>query len=148
MALSAADLDLLMDVATNVRSKCGRAAEWHILVRPDGRVGNKVVVPDVAGWRCERLQQMPRDAAIDVVPDWVCLLLRRDRRYRERLVQAMSYQFAGVVWMWRLFADDGVVESMKNDGRTWAVVSVHGDDVARVEPFEEVVFEFDRLFVT
>jgi hypothetical protein len=52
----------------------GARAGWILLVEPGVALPSVDVdelSPDVAGWRRERLPELP-DGLIDVVPDWVC----------------------------------------------------------------------------
>ena len=52
---------------------------WVILVEPELHFfpggEREVVVPDLAGWRRERLPQPPDEPAITVPPDWVCEII-------------------------------------------------------------------------
>ena len=49
---------------------------WWILPEPGIELPNTPEIsPDVAGWKRERMPELPADAAITVVPDWVCEIL-------------------------------------------------------------------------
>src|SRR5262249_47936440 len=51
----------------------GGPGGWWILVEPGIELANTPEIsPDVAGFRRERLPQLPSDAPIRIVPDWVC----------------------------------------------------------------------------
>src|SRR5437667_2870051 len=63
----------------------GGPGGWRILDEPELHLGRDVVVPDIAGWRRERLPALPEAAFFTVAPDWVCEILspsteRTDRR--------------------------------------------------------------------
>src|SRR5687767_8112756 len=45
---------------------------WWILREPEVHLGAHVLVPDLVGWRSERLDLDPDAPHVDVVPDWVC----------------------------------------------------------------------------
>ena len=45
---------------------------WRILVEPELHLGRHVVVPDLAGWRRERMPRLPETAYFPLAPDWVC----------------------------------------------------------------------------
>ncbi len=102
------------------------------------------VVPHVAAWRRDRLPSLPATGAIDVVPDWACEVIRRE--VAQWITRMDLYRRAGVAWLWRVFADDGVLESFENIGPHWRMEGVHGDDVARIAPFTAIAFECDRMF--
>lgn len=57
---------------------------WWILDEPEVHfeVKTVVVVPDLAGWRRERLSKMPDTAYFTVFPDWVCEI--EDDLYKKR----------------------------------------------------------------
>ncbi len=43
--------------------------------QPKIRVGHRIIVPSIAGWRRERVSNL---ATSDVVPDWACIMLSPD----------------------------------------------------------------------
>src|SRR5579883_556917 len=45
---------------------------WVILDEPELHLQGDVVVPDIAGWRRERMPEVPAGAYFDLAPDWVC----------------------------------------------------------------------------
>src|SRR5213596_704533 len=45
---------------------------WWILFEPELHFGQNVLVPDLAGWRRERLPAIPDAAALALPPDWAC----------------------------------------------------------------------------
>jgi Uma2 family endonuclease len=46
-----------------------------ILDEPELHLARDVVVPDLAGWRRERMPQLPTDKAYFDAPDWACEVL-------------------------------------------------------------------------
>ena len=58
------------------RGQTGSGGRW-ILIEPEIHFirDTEVVVPDLAGWRRERMPAIPRDHRFEVVPDWVCEIL-------------------------------------------------------------------------
>src|SRR5437867_3814671 len=45
---------------------------WWILDEPELHLGDDVVVPDLAGWRRERMPVLPDVVGFTLAPDWVC----------------------------------------------------------------------------
>lgn len=46
---------------------------WILLDEPELHLGDAVLVPDLAGWRRERMPHVPEDlVAFELAPDWVC----------------------------------------------------------------------------
>ena len=47
---------------------------------PELHLGEDIVVPDVAGWRRERLPRIPETWDAVIAPDWVCETLADSTR--------------------------------------------------------------------
>jgi hypothetical protein len=43
---------------------------WVILNEPEIHIGGQVMVPDLAGWRRERMPQIPDAPFFELAPDW------------------------------------------------------------------------------
>ncbi|WP_375457855.1 Uma2 family endonuclease [uncultured Enterovirga sp.] len=68
----------------------GGPGGWVFIVEPELHLGHQVVVPDLAGWRRERLTELPDTAYLETAPDWVCEVLspstaRVDRGAKRRI---------------------------------------------------------------
>ena len=55
----------------------GGPGGWVILDEPELHLGEDVVVPDLAGWRRERMPEIPSAAFVTLAPDWLCEALSR-----------------------------------------------------------------------
>jgi hypothetical protein len=71
-----------------------------ILDEPEVHLAEHVVVPDIAGWRRERLPELPSDAFITVASDWICEALspataRFDRTRNCRSMHASAFPTSG-----------------------------------------------------
>jgi hypothetical protein len=53
----------------------GGPGGWVILVEPEVKLGEDVVVPDLAGWKKERYPTTGETNWISITPDWVCEVL-------------------------------------------------------------------------
>ncbi len=53
----------------------GDPGGWVILFEPELHLRGEALVPDVAGWRRERLPELPESGALTLAPDWVCEVL-------------------------------------------------------------------------
>lgn len=124
------------------------APGWWILPEPDWKLGpRRLLRPDVAGWRRERLPELP-DGAIDIAPDWVCEIPSADRLDHDLKFKAGVYLQQRVPWYWVAHAEGGVVQVLRNTGAEWAVhATFTRGDVARIPPFEEVEIAVGRLFL-
>lgn len=53
----------------------GGPGGWILLDEPELHLGEDVVVPDLAGWRRERLPEVKDVPALTLAPDWICEVL-------------------------------------------------------------------------
>src|SRR5215212_4295954 len=63
---------LLMVIGPPFHFGAGGPGGWWILIEPELHFGRNVLVPDLAGWRQERMPEVPKSHVFSVVPDWVC----------------------------------------------------------------------------
>src|SRR5664279_1268636 len=63
---------LAMDIGPPYDRGRGGPGGWWILHRPELHLGDDVLVPALAGWRRERMPEIPNDHRFVVEPDWVC----------------------------------------------------------------------------
>lgn len=138
---------LVMDIGSAFHRGRGGPGGWFILVKPELHLGDDVVVPDLAGWRRERLGAVPKTPAITVHPDWVCEVLSPSTALVDRRVKLKLYAREQVSHVWLL---DPVVRSLevyRLDGDGYRAVGTWGDtDVARLEPFAAIELELAALW--
>jgi Uma2 family endonuclease len=115
------------------------AGGWHILFEPEIHLGAEVFVPDLAGWRRERVPELPDAAWMDIAPDWVCEALSPSNAWFDRGVKLPKYARYGVRHAWVVDAERQVVEVKREHERQWLEVAIHRMDAPfRAEPFEEL----------
>src|SRR5437667_6517507 len=69
---------------------------WWILYEPELHFGEDVLVPDLAGWRRERMPVFPSVAAFELAPDWVCEVLSPSTARIDRARKLHVYAREGV----------------------------------------------------
>ena len=74
----------------------GGPGGWWILDEPELHLGEHIVVPDLAGWRRERLAALPEEAFFSLAPDWVCEVLSPSTESIDRRRKLPIYAEAGV----------------------------------------------------
>lgn len=127
----------------------GGPGGWVILAEPELHLGATpdILVPDLAGWRRERMPEMPDAAYFDLSPDWVCEVLSPKTARRDRLQKLPVYAREGVGHAWLVDADEKHVEVYRLDGETYRFLGgASGDEEATLEPFEAVPLELAALW--
>jgi Uma2 family endonuclease len=137
------------DVLVRFARERGGPGGWSVLRRVELHLGEHdprsvVAVPDLSGWRKERMPQPPLTAAVQLSPDWVCEILSPGaaNARRDRVLKADAYHRAGVQWMWIVDPVVRTIEVMERTDAGWLRVHTHdGDGEARLPPFEAVAFD-------
>lgn len=120
---------------------------WIFMTGPELHFGADVVVPDIAGWRRERMQKQPEKAYIELSPDWVCEILSPATAKLDRGPKRDIYGNAGVAHMWLLDPEERVLEAFQLTAGKWLLVGVAtGSDDVRLPPFDAISFSLDVLF--
>jgi Uma2 family endonuclease len=80
----------------------GGPGGWVILTEPELHLGVEpdVLVPDLAGWRRERMPVMPEVAFFTLAPDWVCEVLSPSTQRHDRHGKMPVYQRERVAHVW------------------------------------------------
>jgi Uma2 family endonuclease len=125
----------------------GGPGGWWILDEPECHLGAHVLVPDLAGWRRERMSTIPDGAWFELAPDWVCEILSPTTARLDRVDKMPIHAEAGVSHLWLLDPVLRTLEAYRRDGAHWILLGSHADqDVVRIEPFDAVALELGSLW--
>jgi Uma2 family endonuclease len=125
----------------------GGPGGWVILDEPELHIVGQVMVPDLAGWRRERMPEIPDVAFFELAPDWVCEVLSPSTAALDRTRKRHHYGRAGIRHLWLLDPVPQTLEAYRLDGEAWTLVaSVAGDTKARIEPFDAVELDLAVLW--
>lgn len=120
---------------------------WLILDEPEVHILGDVLVPDVAGWRRERLTGPIEGAAMTIAPDWVCEILSPSTERFDRHQKMPRYALAGVAHAWLVDPASKRLEVYELDGTAWLRVEEHaGDAIIHARPFDAVAIELAPLW--
>ncbi|EYF02642.1 Uma2 family endonuclease [Chondromyces apiculatus] len=106
------------------------------------------LVPDLAGWRKERLPVLPTTATFTLRPDWVCEILSRSTASHDRFRKMPIYAREGVTWVWLIDPMERSLEVRRlgPDGKWVIETTADGSLTVRAPPFEELEFSLDLLW--
>jgi Uma2 family endonuclease len=127
----------------------GGPGGWWILDEPELHFGRQVLVPDLAGWRCERAPGLfERDEPFfELVPDWVCEVLSPSTASLDRGRKLSLYHQEGVSHAWLVDPRAHTLEVYRRGARDWRLAARHGgEDVVRAEPFDAEPLDLGRLW--
>ena len=125
----------------------GGPGGWIILDEPELHLGGDVLVPDLAGWRRERMLELPDAAAFDLAPDWVCEVLSPSTTALDRAEKMPIYARENVQHLWLIDPIARTLEACRlADGR-WTLLGTWRDDArVRIAPFAELELELAGLW--
>ncbi len=125
----------------------GGPGGWVIVDEPELHFGAQVIVPDLAGWRRERLPTLPDRPWLELVPDWVCEVLSPSTERIDRGRKLRIYAETGVSHVWLVNPVERTLEVLRLREGSWTIVTVlTAEDEVRTEPFEAVAFPLGALW--
>lgn len=145
----AAASELQTELSLPFRRGTGGPGGWIFLVEPELHLGEHVVVPDIAGWRRERLTPFPDTAFITTPPDWLAEILSPSTAKLDRTDKMAVYAEFGVKHLWYVdpLAQTLEVFALREDG-LWLVAATFKEaDPVSAPPFEVHTFPLNNLWV-
>ncbi|MEZ4453914.1 MAG: Uma2 family endonuclease [Nannocystaceae bacterium] len=125
----------------------GGPGGWIIVDEPELHLGGDVLVPDLAGWRRERLPEVPDAPFLELAPDWLCEVLSPSTQRLDRGPKLRIYGRAGVSHVWFVEPRDRTLEILERQGDRWTILDhFEGDAKIRARPFEAIELELAALW--
>jgi Uma2 family endonuclease len=125
----------------------GGPGGWILLDEPELHFGTDVLVPDLAGWRRERMPVMPEAPFFTMAPDWVAELLSPSTAAHDRVDKASIYAHEGVEFFWLIDPAAQTLEAHRLSNGQWVRVGAwKGDALVRAAPFEAIELELGALW--
>ena len=128
----------------------GGPGGWWILFEPELHFTPNIVVPDIAGWRRERMPEIPSDHRFRVAPDWVCEVISPSSASTDRIRKLRIYARAGVQYAWIIDPLSTSLEVYRNVNDTWSLVqgfsAEEGDKLVRAEPFADIELDLTAMW--
>jgi Uma2 family endonuclease len=126
---------------------CGRALDrfdrkfgghgWWIRQEFEVRFpGDRLAVPDLAGWRSDEHPELPDDNPLRIVPAWCAEILSPSTASNDRTLKLPLYASTGVAHVWLIDPDLATIEVYESIERRPTLVATARDaDVVRLPPF-------------
>lgn len=138
---------LFMELAQPFQRGRGGPGGWIFLLEPELHLGDEIVVPDLAGWRRERLPVIEDIAYGTLAPDWLCEVLSRSTEKIDRVDKMSIYAAEGVNHVWLVHPIRRTLEVLRLHEGRWLTAATHnGDQRVRAEPFDAIELDLSLLW--
>ena len=125
----------------------GGPGGWIILDEPELHLSGDALIPDLAGWRRERLPRLPDVAALTVPPNWVCEVLSPSTEQLDRSKKLRAYARERVDHVWLIDPVVKTLEVLRLEQDAWRLLGVWANDERlRVEPFDAIELDLALLW--
>ena len=125
----------------------GGPGGWIILDEPELHLHTDVLVPDIAGWRRERMPELPASNAFELSPDWLCEVLSPSTAAVDRTEKLPIYAREQVPHVWLIDPVLQTLEALRLDGASYRNVGAwRGTAVVHCEPFESLALKLADLW--
>ncbi len=134
-------------LVTRMQFGDGGPGGWWILDEPELHLAEHVVVPDIAGWRRDRMPEPPREPFLTLAPDWICEVLSPTTGRFDRTRKLPLYARLGVLHLWLLDPALETLETYRLESAHWALLATPaGDEMVRAAPFEAAEVDLSRIW--
>ena len=125
----------------------GGPGGWVILDEPELHFGDDVLVPDLAGWRRERMPEVPAAAFVSLASDWVTEVLSPSTSALDRAGKLPIYATQGVRHVWLVDPLIRTLESYRLTPDGYLLLRTYGgSQQVRAQPFEAVSLDLACLW--
>jgi len=125
----------------------GGPGGWWILDEPEIHLAEDIVVPDLAGWRRERMPTIPAAAFLSLAPDWVSEIVSPSTEMIDRSKKLAIYARESVGHAWLINPITRTLEVLQLEGGRWLLLATYaGTAVVRAAPFDAVELDLGALW--
>ena len=121
----------------------------HLWMNSELYLGADIVVPDLAGWRRDRLLELPDIAYFEMAPDWACEVLSPRTEEIDRVEKMEIYGRERVSHVWLINPEVKLLEVYRLEaekGLYARLSAFHGDARVRAEPFDAIEIQLAPLW--
>jgi len=127
----------------------GGPGGWWIIDEPEIHFIQdiEVTVPDLAGWKRERMSVIPRGHRFEVVPDWICEIVSPSTESKDREIKMPLYGRYGVQYAWVIDPISRTLEAFKLVNGHWTkLADFSGEDLVAIAPFDAITISLGDLW--
>lgn len=127
----------------------GGPGGWWIIDEPEIHfiLDTEVTVPDIAGWRKDRMPSPPDGHKVQVVPDWVCEIFSPSTKSTDREEKMPLYERHGVRFASLVDPNTRTLEAYQLIDAKWSPLGTfRDDDAVSVAPFDAITIHLADLW--
>jgi Uma2 family endonuclease len=126
----------------------GRPGGWWLATEVEIELEtHHVYLPDIAGWRRDRVSERPSGRPVRLRPDWVCEILSPSTANRDLGAKLRAYHRSGVPHYWVVDPEHATLTVHRWHAEGYLVALTAGAaETVRAEPFSEVELRVGLLF--
>lgn len=125
----------------------GGPGGWRILFEPELHLGADILVPDLAGWRRERMPDVPAAAFVTIAPDWLAEIISPSTETIDRVTKLAIYARESVTHVWLINPLSRTLEVLEHGERGWNLLATYADETTiRARPFDEIELDLGALW--
>lgn len=125
----------------------GGPGGWILLDAPELHLAADILVPDLAGWRRERLPVLTKAPHFTLAPDWACEVLSRTTAKADRAEKLPVYAREQIRHVWLVDPILRTLEVLELEGAHFRILAVHrDDDRVRAVPFDAIELDLSILW--
>ncbi len=125
----------------------GGPGGWILLDEPELHLATDICVPDLAGWRRERMPAVPRTAFLTLAPDWIAEVTSPATAKYDRTDKLRIYARERVAWVWLVDPLARTLEVLRLEASGWLLRASFRDEApVRAEPFDAIEIDLGALW--
>ena len=125
----------------------GGPGGWRILFEPELHLNRDIVVPDLAGWRRERMPNLPDEAYFSLAPDWISEVTSPSTVALDRVKKLSVYAREAVSHAWMVDPIAQTIEVLRLENGRWTILTTCAESgVVHLEPFDAIELDLTLLW--
>jgi Uma2 family endonuclease len=126
----------------------GGPGGWIIMIEPEIHLAENIIVPDIGGWKRDRIPEITNETFFSVAPDWVCEVLSPSSAGFDRVKKMPLYLEQKVKHIWLIDPLLKTLEVFENNESSWVLIKTFmNTDKVRVVPFIEIEIDLSMLWI-
>ncbi len=125
----------------------GGPGGWVFATEQEVQFGEHLLVPDIAGWKRERLAAPPRENWVTIRPDWVCEVVSPSTVLRDRHFKRDIYAAFAVPHYWMVDPRTRSLEVYELSQGKWTLFGTYSGSMdVSAPPFNALSFTLETLW--